>query len=42
MKSYYAKKEGIDPSKIYVVSIMPCVAKKFEAIRPEMQNDGLL
>ena len=41
IKSYYAKKENIDPSKIYVVSIMPCVAKKFEAIRPEMQNDGL-
>ena len=41
IKSYYAKKENIDPSKIYVISIMPCVAKKFEAIRPEMQNNGL-
>ena len=41
LKSYYAEKQGIDPSKIYVISIMPCVAKKFEAIRPEMQNDGL-
>ena len=41
LKTYYAKKENIDPSKIYVISIMPCVAKKFEAIRPEMQNDGL-
>ncbi len=40
IKSYYAKKENIDPSKIYIISIMPCVAKKFEAIRPEMQNDG--
>ena len=40
IKSYYAKKENIDPSKIYVISIMPCVAKKFEAIRPEMQNEG--
>ena len=41
IKSYYAKKENIDPSKIYVISIMPCVAKKFEAIRPEMQTQGL-
>ena len=41
LKTYYAKKENIDPSKIYVISIMPCVAKKFEAIRPEMKNDGL-
>ena len=41
IKSYYAKKENIDPSKIYVVSVMPCVAKKFEAIRPEMQTQGL-
>ena len=41
LKSYYAKKEGIDPSKMYVVSVMPCIAKKFEAKREEMQNDGL-
>ncbi len=41
LKSYYAKKEGIDPSKIYVVSIMPCIAKKFERERPEMKNDEL-
>ncbi len=37
IKSYYAEKEGIDPSKIVVVSVMPCVAKKFEAGRPEME-----
>lgn len=36
LKSYYAEKEGIDPSKIFVVSVMPCVAKKFEAARPEL------
>lgn len=36
IKSYYAEKMGIDPSKIVVVSVMPCVAKKFEAGRPEM------
>ncbi|MCX7927803.1 MAG: NADH-dependent [FeFe] hydrogenase, group A6 [Candidatus Omnitrophica bacterium] len=35
-KTYYAKKIGIDPRKIVVVSIMPCTAKKFEAHRPEM------
>ena len=41
IKSYYAKKEGIDPEKIYTVSVMPCIAKKFERQRPEMQVDGL-
>lgn len=40
-KSYYAQKIGIDPSNIYVVSIMPCTAKKFEARRPEMSADGI-
>lgn len=39
-KSYYAKKIGIDPKDMYVVSVMPCTAKKFEIIRPEMQNGG--
>jgi NADP-reducing hydrogenase subunit HndD len=41
LKTYYAKKEGIDPEKIYVVSVMPCIAKKFERQREEMKNDGL-
>ena len=41
LKTYYAKKEGIDPTKIFVVSVMPCIAKKFERQRTEMQNDGL-
>jgi NADH-quinone oxidoreductase subunit G/NADP-reducing hydrogenase subunit HndD len=40
-KSYYADKTGIDPKSIYVVSVMPCTAKKFEITRPEMKNDGL-
>ncbi len=40
IKSYYAEKENIDPKKIFNVSIMPCTAKKFEAQRPEQQNDG--
>ena len=32
-KTYYAEKEGIDPENIFVVSVMPCTAKKFEAER---------
>lgn len=40
LKSYYAEKTGIDPSKIFVVSIMPCTAKKFEAKRPELASTG--
>ena len=39
-KSYYAKLRGIDPSRIVVVSAMPCTAKKFEAQRQELTNDG--
>ena len=41
LKSYYAEKKGIDPKNIYVVSIMPCTAKKFESGREELSNDGL-
>ena len=41
IKSYYAEKEGIDPKNIYVVSIMPCTAKKFEAAREELSVKGL-
>lgn len=40
LKSYYAEKMGIDPSKIFVVSIMPCTAKKFESKRPELAATG--
>ncbi len=32
-KTFYAQKMGIDPEKIFVVSVMPCTAKKFEAER---------
>jgi NADH-quinone oxidoreductase subunit G/NADP-reducing hydrogenase subunit HndD len=39
-KTYYAERAGIDPADIYVVSIMPCTAKKFEAGRPEMTASG--
>ena len=41
IKSYYAKKENIDPKKIYVVSVMPCIAKKYERQREELSNNGL-
>ena len=41
IKHYYAKKIGVDPAKVHVVSIMPCIAKKYEARRPEMEVDGL-
>ena len=41
LKSYYAEKAGIDPKKMYVVSVMPCIAKKFEKTREEMVNDGM-
>lgn len=34
-KTYYAKKKGIDPSKIFGVSIMPCTAKKYEITRTD-------
>ena len=42
LKSYYAKKMGIAPEKIYVVSVMPCIAKKSECVREEMQQDGIM
>lgn len=41
IKSYYAEKENIDPENIYVVSIMPCTAKKFESSRDELSHHGL-
>jgi NADP-reducing hydrogenase subunit HndD len=39
-KSYYAEKIGVDPKDMYVVSVMPCTAKKFEITRKEMHNGG--
>jgi NADH-quinone oxidoreductase subunit G/NADP-reducing hydrogenase subunit HndD len=39
-KTYYAKKIGVDPKDVFVVSVMPCTAKKFEIERPEMFLDG--
>jgi NADP-reducing hydrogenase subunit HndD len=40
IKTYYAEKLKLDPKNIVSVSIMPCVAKKHEAKRPEMGRDG--
>jgi len=39
-KTYYAEKIKIPPEKMYVVSVMPCTAKKFEAEREEMRSSG--
>lgn len=39
-KTYYAQKIGVKPAEMFVVSIMPCTAKKFEAQRPEMRSSG--
>ena len=37
-KSYYAEILGVEPSKIYCVSIMPCLAKKHECAIPAMND----
>jgi iron-only hydrogenase group A len=39
IKSYYAQKVGIDPKNLFVISIMPCIAKKFESQRPELASE---
>lgn len=39
-KKYLSEKMGVSRDDVYVVSIMPCTAKKFEAKRPEFQVDG--
>ena len=41
LKSYYCEKNGIDPKDMFVVSIMPCTAKKSEKARPELSVNGL-
>ena len=40
-KSYYAQLLGVDPSRIFCVSIMPCTAKKYEASLPNMNDAGV-
>ena len=39
IKTYYAEKKNLDPKDIVVVSVMPCLAKKAEAARPELTKD---
>ena len=39
-KTYYAEKLNLRPEQIFVVSIMPCTAKKYECGRPEMNDSG--
>ena len=41
IKSYFADKYNIDKEKICVVSVMPCIAKKYECSRDEMEVDGV-
>lgn len=41
IKSYYAEKKGLDRSKIFTVSIMPCTAKKDELKREQLNVDGI-
>ncbi|SEF38594.1 NAD(P)-dependent iron-only hydrogenase catalytic subunit [Caloramator fervidus] len=40
-KTYFAEKFNIDPEKIVVVSIMPCIAKKYEIQRKEFKHGNL-
>ena len=41
LKSYFPQAKSMDPRDIYVVSVMPCIAKKAEIARDEMQTDGI-
>jgi len=40
-KSYYAEKIGVDPKDLIVVSVMPCLSKKYEAAREEFAPNGV-
>lgn len=41
VKSYYAKKYDVNPEKICMISVMPCIAKKYECQREEMEVEGI-
>jgi len=41
LKTYYCQKNHIDPKDLFVVSVIPCTAKKFEVERPELTMKGL-
>ncbi|MFT4301825.1 MAG: [FeFe] hydrogenase, group A [Desulfovibrio sp.] len=40
-KTYGAEKKGYNPEQVYTVSIMPCIAKKYEGLRPELASNGI-
>ena len=40
LKTYYAQKNGINPKDLFVVSVIPCTAKKFECKRDELTDSG--
>ncbi|GFP37106.1 NADP-reducing hydrogenase subunit HndD [Candidatus Hakubella thermalkaliphila] len=40
LKKFYAPEQGLSPQDLFVVSVMPCTAKKFEARRPEFTTEG--
>lgn len=40
-KTYYPEISGIDPKNVFIVTVMPCTAKKYEADRPEMEINGI-
>lgn len=41
LKSFYAERIGVDPKDMFVVSVMPCTAKKFEKEREQLKTNGL-
>ncbi len=41
IKTFYARKLGVQPSDVVVVSVMPCIAKKYEAAQPEHETGGV-
>lgn len=41
IKSHWARERNLEPTKIFSVAVMPCTAKKFEAQRPEMMQNGV-
>lgn len=41
LKTYYAAKQKINPEKLFVVSVMPCIAKKYERQKETLKHNGL-
>lgn len=39
IKSYYCQQNNIDPENVFVVSVIPCTAKKFEVTRPQLRSE---